>query len=53
MALVANTSSTTFDPRSMDLPSIGALLLLLPCLPWLSSQADVAQRPQSRQLRLV
>ena len=26
MALAASTSSTTFDPRSMDLPSIGALV---------------------------
>ena len=26
MALASSTSSTTFDPRSMDLPSIGALV---------------------------
>jgi hypothetical protein len=26
MALAANSSSTAFDPRSMDLPSIGALV---------------------------
>ncbi len=28
MALAARTSGTPFDPRSLDLPSIGALVVL-------------------------
>jgi hypothetical protein len=51
VALASRATGTPFNPRSLDLPSIGVLpSWFLPCLSWVPSQANLAGCHQSRQL---